>query len=214
MSTERPCVRVVSASPLWRAGAVAALATLQGIDVHAAAAPDEDADAFVLHAAELRDAMALSVRLPAARPIVFVAEPGGEGEGADAWSAVPWSPVGLRGPAGTSGAVGLLAADAGPGALRAAVRAVLEGLSVTDHLLASASAWRAAVGQAHEALTPREMAVFELMSKGLSNKEIGGVLGISAHTAKFHVGQILAKVDASTRAEAVSAGLRMGLIGL
>ena len=66
----------------------------------------------------------------------------------------------------------------------------------------------------HEPLTPRELQVFELLGKGLSNRDIAGVLGISAHTAKYHVGQILAKVGASTRAEAVSEGLRFGWIGL
>jgi DNA-binding CsgD family transcriptional regulator len=52
------------------------------------------------------------------------------------------------------------------------------------------------------------------MAKGLSNPDIGGVLGISAHTAKYHVGQILAKVGAATRAEAVRVGLQLGVIGL
>jgi DNA-binding NarL/FixJ family response regulator len=66
----------------------------------------------------------------------------------------------------------------------------------------------------HEPLTPRELEVFELLGKGLSNRDIGGVLGISAHTAKYHVAQILAKVGAATRAEAVSEGLRHGWIGL
>jgi DNA-binding CsgD family transcriptional regulator len=56
--------------------------------------------------------------------------------------------------------------------------------------------------------------VFELLGKGLSNRDIGGVLGISAHTAKYHVAQILAKVGAATRAEAVREGLRHGWIGL
>ena len=61
---------------------------------------------------------------------------------------------------------------------------------------------------------PREIEVFELLGKGLSNRDIGGVLGISAHTAKYHVAQILAKVGAATRAEAVREGLRHGWIGL
>jgi DNA-binding CsgD family transcriptional regulator len=87
------------------------------------------------------------------------------------------------------------------------VAAVLEGLSVRE------SPWLTAAPE-HEPLTPRELEVFELMAKGLSNREIGGVLGISAHTAKYHVAQILAKVGAATRAEAVHAGLRFGLIGL
>ncbi|HEY2926495.1 response regulator transcription factor [Piscinibacter sp.] len=100
-----------------------------------------------------------------------------------------------------------LAADASASRLRAAVGAVLEGLSVRE------SPWFAGVAE-HEPLTPRELEVFELLGKGLSNRDIGGVLGISAHTAKYHVAQILAKVGAATRAEAVREGLRCGLIGL
>ena len=63
-------------------------------------------------------------------------------------------------------------------------------------------------------LARRELEVFELLGKGLSNPDIAGVLGISAHTAKYHVGQILAKVGAATRAEAVRIGLQLGVIGL
>ena len=100
-----------------------------------------------------------------------------------------------------------LAAEASASRLRAAVGAVLEGLSVRE------SPWFAGVAE-HEPLTPRELEVFELLGKGLSNRDIGGVLGISAHTAKYHVAQILAKVGAATRAEAVREGLRCGLIGL
>ena len=88
---------------------------------------------------------------------------------------------------------------------------MLQGLSVGE----PAIGWpRAAIELDHEPLTPRELEVFELLGKGLSNRDIGGVLGISAHTAKYHVAQILAKVGAATRAEAVSEGLRHGLIGL
>jgi DNA-binding CsgD family transcriptional regulator len=108
---------------------------------------------------------------------------------------------------GTGGAGGHLAAEVGPARLRAAVAAVLEGLSFRESPWAESSA-------DHEPLTPREIEVFELLGKGLSNRDIGGVLGISAHTAKFHVAQFLAKVGAATRAEAVAAGLRGGLIGL
>jgi DNA-binding NarL/FixJ family response regulator len=108
---------------------------------------------------------------------------------------------------GASGANAQLALDSSAARLRAALAAVLEGLSVRE------TPWLTGA-PAHEPLTPRELEVFELLGKGLSNRDIAGVLGISMHTAKYHVGQILAKVEASTRAEAVSAGLRSGLIGL
>jgi len=63
-----------------------------------------------------------------------------------------------------------------------------------------------------EPLTPREGHVLHLLAEGLANRDIGARLGISAHTAKFHVGQILAKLSAATRAEAVAIGWRSGLL--
>jgi two-component system nitrate/nitrite response regulator NarL len=108
---------------------------------------------------------------------------------------------------GAHGSSAQLAADASAARLRAALGAVLEGLSVRE------TPWFTDAPD-HEPLTPRELQVFELLGKGLSNRDIAGVLGISTHTAKYHVGQILAKVGASTRAEAVSEGLRFGWIGL
>lgn len=63
-------------------------------------------------------------------------------------------------------------------------------------------------------LTPREREVLQTLGAGLGNREIAARLGISEHTAKFHVSQILAKLNAATRAEAVSIGIRRGLVAL
>jgi DNA-binding NarL/FixJ family response regulator len=63
-----------------------------------------------------------------------------------------------------------------------------------------------------EPLTPREMDVLEMLAEGLSNKLIAHRLSISDHTAKFHVNSILAKLNAGTRTEAVTRGIRLGLI--
>jgi DNA-binding NarL/FixJ family response regulator len=63
-----------------------------------------------------------------------------------------------------------------------------------------------------EPLTPREMDVLEMLAEGLSNKMIAHGLSISDHTAKFHVNSILAKLHAGTRTEAVTRGIRLGLI--
>jgi DNA-binding CsgD family transcriptional regulator len=124
---------------------------------------------------------------------------------ADAWVLPAPDELTVR---GAGGASAKLSAGAGASRLRAAVAAVLEGLSVREQ------PWAAHDAASREPLTPREIEVFELLGKGLSNRDIGGVLGISAHTAKYHVAQILAKVGAATRAEAVSEGLRHGWIGL
>ena len=63
-----------------------------------------------------------------------------------------------------------------------------------------------------EALTPRETQVLRMMARGLANKEIAEQLGISDHTAKFHVASILGKLQAGSRTEAVTVGIRTGLI--
>ncbi len=61
-------------------------------------------------------------------------------------------------------------------------------------------------------LTPREREVLNMLAEGLSNKEIAWRMTISEHTVKFHVASIFAKLDASTRTEAVMHGIRKGLI--
>ncbi len=63
-----------------------------------------------------------------------------------------------------------------------------------------------------EPLTAREMQVLRMLADGLANKEIAGQLSISDHTAKFHVAQILAKLGAGSRTEAVRLAIRRGLV--
>ena len=63
-------------------------------------------------------------------------------------------------------------------------------------------------------LTPRELDVLALMAEGASNKVIARQLGISVHTAKFHVGSILDKLDATGRTDAVAHAARRGVIHL
>ena len=63
-------------------------------------------------------------------------------------------------------------------------------------------------------LTPRELDVLALMAEGASNKAIARQLGISVHTAKFHVGSILDKLDATGRTDAVAHAARRGVINL
>ncbi len=63
-------------------------------------------------------------------------------------------------------------------------------------------------------LTPREVEVLTLLAEGASNKGIARRLGISVHTAKFHVGQLLDKLDASGRTDAVAHAARLGVLHL
>lgn len=63
-------------------------------------------------------------------------------------------------------------------------------------------------------LTERELEVVSLLAEGLSNKEIARALGISVDTAKFHVGRVIGKLDASGRTDAVAHAARLGVIHL
>ncbi len=63
-------------------------------------------------------------------------------------------------------------------------------------------------------LTPRELEVVTLLAEGASNKVIARRLGISVHTAKFHVGSLIEKLDAVGRTDAVTHAARRGVINL
>ena len=63
-------------------------------------------------------------------------------------------------------------------------------------------------------LTPRELEVLALLAEGASNKMVAKRLGISVHTAKFHVGSLLDKLDAVGRTDAVAHAARLGVINL
>jgi DNA-binding CsgD family transcriptional regulator len=63
-------------------------------------------------------------------------------------------------------------------------------------------------------LTPRELEVLTLLAEGASNKIIAHRLGISVHTAKFHVRSLLDKLDAVGRTDAVAHAARLGIIVL
>jgi DNA-binding NarL/FixJ family response regulator len=62
------------------------------------------------------------------------------------------------------------------------------------------------------ALSAREIEVLQMIAEGLGNKEIAARLKISEHTVKFHIGSIFTKLDVSSRTEAVTLGIRLGVI--
>ena len=88
------------------------------------------------------------------------------------------------------------------------VDSLLSGLPTTGRPIPAAPA---ATG---EALAPREIEVLGMIAEGLGNKTIAWRLGISEHTVKFHIGSIFNKLNASSRTEAVTIGIRQGLIML
>jgi DNA-binding NarL/FixJ family response regulator len=68
--------------------------------------------------------------------------------------------------------------------------------------------------QGETELTARELSVLRLVAHGLGNKEIAAELGISGHTVKYHLASVLLKLGVHSRTEAVTIGLRRGLVPL
>jgi len=109
----------------------------------------------------------------------------------------------------------LLSRDDGAAEILAAVEAAAAGMAVVDPreletmLAPNASA---PVSAETHTLTARELEVLRMMAEGAANKAIAWKLGISDHTVKFHVASILGKLHAASRTEAVTIGVRKGLI--
>ena len=122
----------------------------------------------------------------------------------------------------SAGARAVLDRSASRSEIIAAIKAVAAGLVVVPPDLLAALLRGAPpdddlfqaniVGRAR--LTRRELEVLAAMADGASNKAIARRLGISFHTAKFHVAAILAKLDADSRTEAVAKAAQLGLVML
>ena len=144
--------------------------------------------------------------------VVVVRSRGGEaGPLLPSRSATPVLWVGQPSGRGIAGRIfGHVEANAGPDRIRAATVALAAGLHVEpgdDRLLADESEFTLL-----DPLTDRELEVLNLVAEGLSNREIARRLGVSPNTIKFHVSSIIGKLGAGSRTEAVTLGLRRGLI--
>ena len=117
-----------------------------------------------------------------------------------------------------SGVRAILSRESDPNDVLSAIYASYDGLVVLSR---SAAESLAAVysdqsleveAELSEEITSRETDVLRMLAQGLVNKDIAARLGISEHTVKFHISSILDKLGASTRTEAVTLGIRRGLI--
>jgi DNA-binding NarL/FixJ family response regulator len=126
--------------------------------------------------------------------------------------ALPWSPEQAREALG-AGARGVLSRERLEEQLLPAVQAVALGLLVVDDSFGEALLRPLPAADALvEPLTARETEVLQLLAEGLTNRRLGERLGISEHTAKFHVNAILGKLGARTRGEAIAQAARLGLL--
>lgn len=120
-----------------------------------------------------------------------------------------------------AGAAGYLLKSARGTELIAAIRAVASGESVLDPSITARVVKRALSGHrctclesSKPPLSNREMEVLRLAAAGLSNKQIGGKLGISARTVQVHLYKIFAKLNVASRTEAVVTAAKKGWIDI
>lgn len=190
----------VSTSPAARAGLQALLRADPSVRLWfpgQQSAPDIIATVMATDAVALEDALS---RWPSAGLVMI----GGDFELAYG--------LGVRRP------LALLSVETEADPLVAAIQAVVAGLTVVEPAILDeergilASLQRTGIAAAHDVLTPREHQVLALVAAGLPNKTIARELGISEHTAKFHVGSLLTKLGAASRTEAVTLAARRGIL--
>lgn len=195
-------VFVVAKTAVVRAGLESVVRSRAGMTVAGAAAALEDAAAgpgeVILAEPEPGDEEAVFKLASSAEPPLIVAL-------ADGDFVVRALRAGVR---------SVLPTEASEAEIIAAIEAAAAGL-VSVPASAVESVVRMQVREAHngvQTLTPREIDVLRMLAEGVPNKEIAWRLKISEHTVKFHVAQIFGKLGASSRTEAVTMGVRQGLI--
>ncbi len=109
-----------------------------------------------------------------------------------------------------AGAKGYVLKDAEPDELVTAIRTVHSGQSYIPPVVGAKLAER--IG--NKELSARELEVLRLMATGRSNLEISNALLIAESTVKFHVKNILSKLGASDRTQALIVALKRGIITL
>ena len=110
-----------------------------------------------------------------------------------------------------AGASGYVRKDAEPETLVAAIRAVAGGRTYIDPSVGRGIVRALDPG---DALTAREREILRHVALGRSNREIAAALAIAEETVKTHVANLLAKLQAENRAQAIVQALRRGLLAL
>ena len=197
-------IGVVASDPLARRGLAALLAREPGLSVTAQLDTEDDALDRLREEADVvvwdlgtSSRPAVDPMDPVGRPVLVLVH--------DEDDAVPALAAGAR---------GVLFRDAPAERVASAVRALRDGLLVLDEGLAARAVRppQPPPPLLVEPLTARETEVLQLLAQGLANKAIAERLGISDHTAKFHVNAILGKLGAQSRTEAIVQAARLGLV--
>lgn len=202
-------VIVVAASPVVRAGLAAVVSSnpqltvvgsVADLDVLSKSVEQLQPDVVLLDLGSNLQLIWTKLQLISEQPIIAIAE---DIDSIDLETAF------------RSGIRGILSTTSTEAEIIAGVEAVASGLVVLHpDFLELLPMREKVVANAVQTLTPREIEVLGMLGSGLGNKAIAKRLQISEHTVKFHVSSIFQKLGVSTRTEAVTAGVRLGLIML
>ena len=204
-------VVLVEDHPVMRAGVRGVLENTSDISVVGEAGTG--AQALAVLAATLPDVVLLDIGLPDTDGISLIADIRRSGSNAKVVMLTCQSDEASVRLAVDGGASGYLSKATGPGEIADAVRRVQRGQvalspDVATHLV---SALRGQRRLGEPMLTAREREVWRALAQGLSNAEIARTLFLSEHTVKFHVHNLLQKLDLKTRGEAICAAHRRGM---
>lgn len=93
-----------------------------------------------------------------------------------------------------------------------AVDALTQVVDKDDHASVGTQVTTFDISQLEATFTPKEIEVLPLLATGKSNSEIAGALGVSVHTVKVHVSNILEKLDVFDRVQAAIKLVKLGLV--
>jgi DNA-binding NarL/FixJ family response regulator len=212
-----PRVIVVDDETLVREGLVTMLELMPGIEVVGSAADGEEAVELVARIAP--DVVLMDLRMPRCDGVEATRRIRSEHPGTQVIALTTYADDRSILAAIEAGARGYLTKHSGARALRHAIETVLAGdaalePSVQARLLEVIAGGRATPRRSlPDGLTPREAEVLGLIAEGLSNAEIARRLFVSEGTVKTHVNNLLSKIGARDRAQAVAYAFRKGLAG-
>lgn len=206
-TTKKPIrVLIVDDHPVVRAGLTSLLRKDAGLKVVGAAHNAEVALDFIHRA--LVDVLLLDLRMPKIGGIDFLSMLR-EIPGAPAvliLSSYAYEEEIYR--AVKSGARGYLSKDATGAQIVEAINTASAGGTYFSGEIAK----RLAERESHSSLSSRETEILEMVSKGLTNKEIAHVLQISQYTVRNHINRISSKLEVGDRTEAVTVALQQGIL--
>lgn len=209
-SAGMPPIRVMTVDdhPIFRGGLASLIGAYVDFQLVAEAANGRDAvEAFRVHRP---DVTLMDLSMPVMGGVEAIAAIIAEFPDARIVALTTWEgDVDIR-RALEAGARGYLLKDVVDEEVATAIRQVHAG----RRAIGSGVAERLAEFSPSVSLTDREVEVLAYMARGLSNKQIGAVLGRTEGTIKVHVLHILQKLEAADRTEAVTIGLQRGIIHL